>query len=147
MFSFQKFSGLYNIDLLNLFNENGIQNVLHNMDKYKLNNEDIWKLTFVTNTSVLIGILFAFIISIVISFRKKWSILNSFIVLVSSFLLHWFDILNWFLKQSLGNFINDLFLRFLLAGIVLSIIGFVIFLSKFTNQLIEQQEKKNLRYR
>lgn len=137
VFSFRKFFALYNIKILKITAENGVENTLHNMAKYGLTTQDIWNFTFFTTISGLIGILFSFTISVIISIQKQWSIANSLVVLISSFLLHRFAFLNWtFLPYIPKSFIDDLFVRLLIEGIVFSTIGFLIFFSKKTNRII-----------
>jgi hypothetical protein len=114
------------------------------MDKYGLTKQDIWTFYFATNISGLIGIILAFTICIIISLRNKWSIINSFTVFISSFLLLRFGILDSkLLKYGTENFIRDLFFRLLIVGIIFLTIGLLIFFSKKTNGIIEKYQKNN----
>jgi hypothetical protein len=147
IFSSRTLSGLYNIKILKIISENGVENTMRNMDKYGLTTQDISNFSFVTNISGFIGITLAFTISVIISLRNKWSIINSFIVYMSSFLLHRFGVLNSkLLKYGTENFISDLFFRLLLVGIIFLIIGFLIFFSKKTNGIIEKYQGNNKLY-
>ena len=149
IFSFRAFSSAYNIKILKLVTENGVENVMKNSEKYGITISDIWYLTFTTEISNLIGIFVAFIISILISIKKKWSIWNSFIVLILSFLLNRFDLLGWsYLKTylSVGKYINNMLLGFLTTGTFLLIIGLLIFLSNFLSDRIENQKQKQMHY-
>ena len=128
-----------------LFSENGIQNVMRNTDKYGITLSDIWDFSFTITISQLIGIIIAFTISIIISIKNKWSIANSFIVLMLSFTLNRFDLLGWtYIKDYLflGKYISNLKLSFFIMGSFLLIIGLTIFLSNFLNSKIEKQKIK-----
>ncbi len=128
-----------------LFSENGVQNVMRNTDKYEITLSDIWDFSFTITISQLIGIFIAFIISIIISIKNKWSIANSFIVLMLSFTLNRFDLLGWtYIKDYLflGKYISNLKLSFFIMGSFLLIIGLIIFLSNFLNSKIEKQKIK-----
>lgn len=145
IFSFRVYSDIYNFKILMLFSENGVQNVMRNTDKYEITLSDIWDFSFTITISQLIGIFIAFIISIIISIKNKWSIANSFIVLMLSFTLNRFDLLGWtYIKDYLflGKYISNLKLSFFIMGSFLLIIGLIIFLSNFLNSKIEKQKIK-----
>ena len=145
VFSFRVYSDIYNFKILMLFSENGVQNVMRNTDKYEITLSDIWDFSFTITISQLIGIFIAFIISIIISIKNKWSIANSFIVLMLSFTLNRFDLLGWtYIKDYLflGKYISNLKLSFFIMGSFLLIIGLIIFLSNFLNSKIEKQKIK-----
>lgn len=145
IFSFRVYSDIYNFKILMLFSENGVQNVMRNTDKYEITLSDIWDFSFTITISQLIGIFIAFIISIIISIKNKWSIANSFIVLMLSFTLNSFDLLGWtYIKDYLflGKYISNLKLSFFIMGSFLLIIGLIIFLSNFLNSKIEKQKIK-----
>ena len=149
IFSFRAFSAVYNIKILKLVTENGVENVMKNSEKYGITISDIWYFTFTTEISNVIGIFVAFIISIIISIKKKWSIWNSFIVFILSFLLNRFDLLGWsYFKTylSIGKYINNMLLGFLTTGTFLLIIGLLIFLSNFLSSRIENQKQKQMHY-
>lgn len=144
IFSFTVYSNIYNFKLLMVFSENGVHNVMSNTDKYGITLSDIWDFSFTTTILQFIGIIIAFIISLIISIKNKWSILNSFIVLILSFILNRFDLLGWgYIKDYLflGKYISNLKLSFFMMGSILLIIGLIIFLSNFLNDKIEKQSK------
>lgn len=104
--------------------------------------QEIALFTFWPRVACVIGILLAFLQSIVISIIKKWSILNSFVVLLISHLLYRFDILSWKYSKtvlSVDRFIDDYQTIFIVNGSLSLIIGLVIFFSKWTNRLIQNQ--------
>lgn len=145
IFSFRVYSDIYNFKILMLFSENGVKNVMTNTEKYGVTSSDIYDLNFAISISQLIGIIIAFIISIIISVKNKWPILNSFIVLILSFTLNRFDLLGWsYIKDYLflGKYINNLKLSFFIMGSILLIIGLMIFLSNFLNAKIEKHSNR-----
>jgi hypothetical protein len=110
---------------------------------------DIWNFSFVTQLSAVLGILTSFIISMVISIKNKWSVWNSFIVLVICYTLNRFDLLGWsYLKTyiSPGRLVNNLLFSFLITGSFLLLIGLIIFFSNFLKTRIENQKLKQMHY-
>lgn len=143
VFSATVFSWLYNLRIIKITLENGIDNVMHNSEKYKITTMDIWNFTFSTGISTVIGIFIAFLISIFISIKKKWSVINSFIILFISLALNkigFLDLIWSYLKPYLcpGKYISDLKLSFLASGIFLLFVGCLIFFLKILNRKIEK---------
>lgn len=95
--------------------------------------------------SVSIGYLFAFILSLVISIRKKWFWLNSlFVLLLAFFLFRYFD-LGWSVLKNIVLYFRSktdksIFL-FSSFGIVIMAIGLVIFFAKPFIRFIENKKK------
>ncbi|WP_163411459.1 hypothetical protein [Flavobacterium ajazii] len=142
VFSFQSFAWIHDVKLINLTETYGAENIVTNHEKYGIGLEEIALFTFWPRLACLIGILFAFLLSIAISKMKKWSILNSFVILLISYFLYRFDILSWKYSKSflsVNRFIDDYQTIFILNGSCLLIIGLVIFFSKWTNRLIQNQ--------
>lgn len=142
IFSFQFYSAIYNIRILKLISENGVENVLKNAEDYGITIIDMWNFNFTAFISSLIAIIVVFIISILISVKRKWSVWNSLIVLILSFFLSHFDFFGLYtIKKyfSPGYFIDDLLISFLTSGSFFLAIGFVILFSKYLNRLIENQ--------
>lgn len=145
IFSFHSFSGLYNIKLIELTEIYGVKYIMTNYEKHGITLEEITYFSFWPSVACLAGIVFGFVISIVISMIKKWSILNSFIVLIITYLLYRFDLLGWdYIRKfiSVGRFIDDYQSKFIINGSFLLIIGFIIFFSKWTNRIIQNQYQK-----
>jgi hypothetical protein len=145
-FSATVLSRLYNLRILEIINKNGIDTVIKNSEKYKITTMDMWNFTFSTGISSVIGIFMAFLISIFISIKKKWSVINSFIVLFISLALNKTGVLNLFwsyLKPFVcpGKYISDLKLNILTSGIFLLIIGCLVFFLKILNRKIEDYSK------
>lgn len=149
IYSFYNFSAIYNIKFLSLILENGSENVLQNPEKFGITIMDIGNFTYTTRLSAVLGILISFIISIVISIKNKWSIWNSFIVLLLTITLNRFDLLGWSYFENYMNpakLLNNLFFNFLIMGSFLLIIGLIFFLSNFLKKQIEKQKLKQLHY-
>ena len=81
IFSFRTFSGIYNIRIWELVEKNGVESLTKNSEKYGITALDIYHFTVSSDFFISIGIFVAFIISILISIKKKWSVWNSFIVI------------------------------------------------------------------
>jgi len=141
------FSRFYNLKLLNVTLENGVKNVSENPEKFGLTINDVWNFTFSQNLANLIGILVAFIISITISLKMKWPVINSIIVLIIAILLNkfCFQNLGWNnFSQYLtpGRFFDNLEMNILTSGIFLLTIGITIFITKFLKNKISIQYSK-----
>ncbi|TDP01569.1 hypothetical protein [Flavobacterium sp. 245] len=141
IFSFRTFSWLNDIKLIELADIHGPQYVMKNHEKLGITPAEIAFFNFWPGVYSLAGIVFAFIISIVISKIKKWSVLNSFIVLITIYLLYRFTSLGWdyFRLFAIGRFVDNYHLNFIITGSLFLIIGLVIFFSKWTNKLIQKE--------
>lgn len=95
--------------------------------------------------SISIGYLFAFIVSLGISIRKKWFWLNSLVVLLLAFFLFRYFDLGWPVLQTVVLYFRSktdksIFL-FSSFGSVLMAIGLVIFFAKPMIRFIENNKK------
>lgn len=145
IFSFQSFAWLHDVKIIELTEIHSARNVFDNQEKYGITPVDIALFSFWPSVACFVGIVFGFIISIVISKIKKWSILNSFIVLVIIYLLYRFNLLgrDYFRPfLSIGRFIHNYQSKFIINGCFLFTIGLMIFFSKWTNKLIQNQYQK-----
>jgi hypothetical protein len=105
---------------------------------------DLVKFATFINVSGLVGLLVAFVISLIISIKRHWFWLNAVIALVMTYLFYVFDLLGltyvkkiaWFLAEKFENAT----LAFLVSGIFLMIIGLSIFFLKRPNQFIENNK-------
>jgi hypothetical protein len=95
----------------------------------------------ITGVSKFIGLLIAFIISLSISFYRKWFWLNSVFVLIITFVFFKLDLLFWdYLKvifRIIGGFMPNIILDFLVDGLIMLFLGLLILFSKKINQIIE----------
>jgi hypothetical protein len=145
-FSATVFSSFYNFRIVKIILENGIDNVIHNSEKYKITVIDMYNFFYYREISSVIGIFIAILISIFISIKKKWSIINSFIVLLISFILKKIGFLDWIWNQLQpfvcpGKYISNLKLNIITSGIFLLSIGCLLFFSKILNLKIEKYSK------
>ena len=105
---------------------------------------DLVNLLLWTSVSGSIGLLVAFIISILISIKRHWFWINALITFIVTYFLHRLDLLGWlYLKKIswyLGQKFNNSTPAFLLIGTILLSIGLLIFLLKKTNQFIENNK-------
>ncbi len=137
IFSFQKFLGLYYLDLFDLVKRDGISNFVKSTSKYGYTTADIAHFTLVMGLTNLTAILFAFIVSLFVCIKRKYSIFNSIVVLLLILLLIRIGLLNWIMVDRIpGYFIRDLFVLFLVGGSVFLFMGIVMFTSKRLNRIV-----------
>jgi hypothetical protein len=81
--------------------------------------------------SGLIGLVVAFIISLIISIKRHWFWINALIAFILTYILYRFDLLGWiYLKPFfwyLGQKFSNSTIEFLVNGIILLTIGLLIF--------------------
>ncbi len=142
IFSFQKFRGLYYLDVFELATRVGISNFVNNSSKYGYTIADVAHFTLVTGLTNLIAILFAFVVSLFICIKRKYSIFNSIVVLLLMLVLIRIDILKWIMIDRIpGYFIRNLFALFLVGGLVFLFMGIVMFTSKRLNRIVAKYNK------
>jgi hypothetical protein len=94
-----------------------------------------------TSISGQVGLLVAFIISMTISIKRHWFWINSFIAFIVIYFPYKFDLLGWtYLKRIfwyIGQRFNNSTSEFLFNGIVLLVIGLLIFFLKRLIRFIE----------
>jgi len=97
-----------------------------------------------TTISGFVGLLVAFVISLLISIKRHWFWVNSLITFIVTYILYRYDLLGWtYLKKIfwyLGHKFNNTTVEFLFNGIILLIIGLLVFLLKRPNQFIENNK-------
>ncbi|MBL0145644.1 MAG: hypothetical protein IPP48_07675 [Chitinophagaceae bacterium] len=67
--------------------------VIYEFDKQGITAADIVNFTFWTNVGKTVGLLIAFIISLTISIKNKWFLVNSLIILITAYGLAWTEFL------------------------------------------------------
>lgn len=144
VFSFNSFSFLYDKEYLEAIDEYGVKEILNDPEKYGQTVQNMVDFNLIISLSSITGIFIAFIISVLISIRKRWLIWNSIIVLVMNFLLNRFDIFDFLNPRfiSPAQFIDSLFFKCLTNGVFFLIVGLVVFLSKRINNIIDKQMQK-----
>jgi hypothetical protein len=102
---------------------------------------DLSDFTIWTTGSGFIGLLVAFVISLIISIRRGWYWMNSLIVLMGTYLLQWVSSLGWTYVRKvfwfIGATIHNTNWEFTVNGIILLAIGVFIFFFHKTNEFIE----------
>jgi hypothetical protein len=142
-YSFRTFSFLYDTKIIDTFRQSN-QDINEALRDQTTTTTELAYFTLWTGIAGTIGILFAFIISLIISIKRKWLWLNSVIILIATFLLARLDLLGWdYLKKFLwfpGHFIPNTIIEFIVNGTILLIVGVLIFFLKAINQFIEEQK-------
>lgn len=92
--------------------------------------------------SAFLGLLVAFCISLIVSFKRHWFWPNTFIILLVTYALHRNDLLGWeYLNETLlfiGRLFNNSSVEFLLNGSLLLMVALLIFFLKPINRFIER---------
>ena len=141
IFSFQKFVGIFYFELFELVIQHGLTNFLENSQKYGYLTSDMGYFSMVINMSSLFAILISFIISIWISLKENYSIVNSIILMFLAFLLDRFNMLNWItLKHFPSYLIDNIFYSSIIGSVIFLCIGLFIFIfiTKRLNNIIKK---------
>lgn len=143
IYAFQTFSYLFFTNLIDNIRQNNGEFSKNYFDSDS-NTENVTYFLIWTTYSGFIGILTAFIISIVMTLKRNWFWINSLIVFILTFILHRFDLLGWtFIKPVfyyIGQLLNDTTKEFWVNGIILLIIGLSIFFSNVSIKFIENKK-------
>lgn len=143
VYGFKTLATLYNLELLEayLYSNNGYKMEVLNSKKYDSNafsNLFIFPYYF-----AIIGLLVTFLISLIISIKKKWSWFNSLIMFLLTYFLYRFDLLGWSYFKNvfllIGKMFNDNFLSVLVNGTLMLMIGLLFFFSKISTRFIESK--------
>ncbi len=143
IYAFQTLSYLYDTKLVDIVRSDG-----QLTDKALIDNgiemADLTYFVLWTNVSGFIGLLVAFIFSLIISIRNHWFWINSLIAFIVVYLLYKFELMGWtYLKHIFwypGKMFNITKVEFLFNGIVLLTIGLLIFFLKQSNRFIENRK-------
>ena len=143
--AFHMFSYLFGIKIIDIYFGNKNMTVNSLLRSGLFSGEYLTDFLIWQSLSVSIGCLFAFIVSLFISLRKKWFWLNSLLVLLLAFFLFRYFDLGWSVLKTLvlyfrGKKDKSIFL-FSSTVIVLMVIGLVIFFAKPSIRFIENKKK------
>ncbi|RXK62076.1 hypothetical protein ESA94_03430 [Lacibacter luteus] len=142
--AFQTLSFLYNTNLVDIVRHSNGQDTVNVLTNNGTTASDLVYFQLWTSVSGFIGLLVAFIVSLVISIKRHWFWVNSLIAFIATYFLYRYDILGWtYLKKIfwfVGQKFNNTTIEFLFNGIVLLTIGLLIFLLKRPNQFIENNK-------
>ncbi len=137
---FRTLSWIYNIKTLEIVYKNGVENVIKNFTHYGITTLDVWNVTAFPKMATLIGLLIAIIISLIVSFKKKWSLINSFIVFIICFGVNYFQfpIFNYLTKFQ-PIYVDNILLQLIITCIIFFALGTFLFFSKSTINLIDKK--------
>jgi hypothetical protein len=140
MYSFQTLAILHDTNLVDIFRQVGEHGLRNAINENKISASDLTYFTMWTTLANIAGLLVAFIISLTISFKRKWFWFNSFLVLVFVHILGRLDLLGWaYLKKIFlvpGEIFANTKLQFLTDGLLLLALGLLTFFLTKTNKFI-----------
>ena len=141
--AFQTFSYLYFTKLIDIFRQSNGHFTTQTLIDNKIESSDMTYFLLWSSLSGFIGLFVAFIISLIISIKRHWFWVNSLLTFVLTYILFRFDILGWiYFKRFfwyLGQRFSNMTIEFLFNGILLLIIGILIFFLRRTNKFIENK--------
>jgi hypothetical protein len=142
--AFQILSYLYDIKLVDTVRQSNGQDTIKKLRDTGTEDVDLVYFFLWTSVSGFIGLFVAFVISLIISFKRHWFWLNTLIAFILTYLLYRFDLLGWtYLKPFflyLGQKFTNSRVEFLINGIILLTIGVLIFFLRRPNQFIENKK-------
>jgi sterol desaturase/sphingolipid hydroxylase (fatty acid hydroxylase superfamily) len=144
IFAFQTLSFLYDTKLVDIVRHSNQQETIKTLTDNGTTASDLVYFSLWTGTSGFIGLLVAFIISLIISIRRRWFWVNSLFAFIVTYVLYRFDLLGWtYLKQIFwypGQLFKKSTVEFLLNGIILLAVGLLIFFLRRSNQFIDNKK-------
>jgi hypothetical protein len=142
--AFQTLSYLYDTKLIDTVRQSNGQLNNQALIDNKIEASDLTYFVLWTSVSGFVGLLVAFIISLAISIKRHWFWVNALLAFIVTYILYRFDLLGWtYLKQFfwyLGQKFNNSTIEFLFNGLVLLIIGVLIFFLRMPNRFIENNK-------
>jgi hypothetical protein len=142
--AFETFSYLTDTKLVEFFRHSNQPITSAALEENSLSASNMFELIFKSTVANLIGLLVAFIISLVISIRQHWFWVNSLIALLIMFIPINLGFLSWkYLREIFwvpGQLFSDTTIEFLINGIILLTIGLLIFFWKRPRQFIENNK-------
>lgn len=145
MYAFQTLSYLYDIRLVEISRHYDQSTLTQELDKRKIDHDYYADyLGYYPFMMGLIGLLVAFVISIVIAIKRRWLWLNSFIAFVITYFLYRLNIPPWKIVAPIFRYPGQIItgsvkLEFIINGIIPLAIGMLIFLSKYSKRFIERK--------
>jgi hypothetical protein len=131
---------LYNVGLVDAFSQSKGQHSRGNFIDKGFTGSDLLSLSLWLSIAGFIGLLFAFIVSVVVSVRRRWFWVNALIVSVAIYFLYVFRLLGWeyvgYVFGFPGSLLNNTAARCLTTGVILLTIGLLILFSKRTEQFV-----------
>lgn len=144
MAAFQTLSYLYNVNLVTILRESNFEaGTTEVLNRHGISMEEFTAFLLFTNFSALAGLLVALIISLIISYRQHWHWINSLLAFVLTYILFRFDLLGWeYLRKIFwypGQLFKNTTIEFLINGIILLAIGFLVFFLPQSKQFISKK--------
>ena len=139
--SFQTLSYLHNIKLINILQHSNEHSLSKDLSDNGIKSSEFVNTMIWINVSGFFGLLAAGSISLVISIRQHWLWVNTLIAIILIYIFERFNFLGWrYLVRSvwyLGRTLNNSTAAFLFIGIILLVIGILMFSLKRTIRFIE----------
>ncbi len=142
--AFQTLSYLYDTKLIDAVRQSNGQLNNQTLIDNNIEASDLTYFVLWTSVSGFVGLLVAFIISLAISIKRHWFWINALIAFLLTYILYRFNLLGWtYVKQFfwyLGQKFNNSTIEFLFNGLILLIIGVLIFFLRRPNRFIENNK-------
>jgi hypothetical protein len=138
--SFQTLAILHDTNLVDVFTQGGGHGLRNAVHENKISASDITYFVMWTSLGNMAGLLLGFIISLIISFKRKWFWFNSFLVLVLVPISGQLHLLGWaYLKKIFlmpGEIFANTTWQYLTDGLLLLSLGLLTFFLASTNKFI-----------
>jgi hypothetical protein len=145
IYAFMTLAYLYDSKLLDRIRLSNQVDKIQGIETVKYSTVDFINFLRIPLYSAIVGLWIAFIISLVISIRRKWFWFNSLITFLLTYFLYRFDLIGWrYLKNiflALGQLFNDTFIELLLNGTLMLTIGLFLFFLRPILRFIDNGNK------
>ena len=142
MYSFQTLSFLHNLKLTDLVRQSKESEIIKALHNSGISVSETLYFTLWIHLGKTIGIVTAFVLSLILSIERKWFWVNSFIVLFLAYGLSWFSSLGWRYLNKIfltpGQIFKNTLLEFLTNGLILLMLGLLTFFVAKSNKFIEK---------
>lgn len=145
IFAFQTMFFLTDVKLMDLILNHDAQSVFNELAKRNIAPSEVWKFfALYPFYSGLVGLVLAFVSSLVIIKKNGWFWGNSLVVFIAALLLFFFEHIGWNIVRRFLSFpgraiANSIGVEFIINSILFLAIGLFIFLSGFSRNFIEKK--------
>lgn len=143
MHFFQTLAFLSDIELVDMIKNKAESDFVSTIKKNDVCSSRLLYLSISISLGNTVGLLVAFIISLIICIKRKWFWLNSLIVFISAYTLSWFNLLGWtYLKNiflSAGELFNNTTTQVLINSLILLTLGLLFFFFPALNRFITKR--------
>lgn len=146
IFLFRTLHWINNIRVLEITEKHSLENIQNDFSNYGITAKDIFNLTAFPPIATLIGMLLGIGISLFISIKKKWPLINSLVIFILCFSFNYFDLPIFNYLQTLYplTLTKSLFLQLITLCVLFVSIAMFLFFSKIIKNYIESfTEKKS----